>query len=361
MKKIMAVVFGVFFALSASAIHIRPDAGLYETDGFYHENQGSGFAKVKGSCCTGTLIDPYWVVTATHVSSSKWSVQKFEEKTPGNYTLIAEQKSLSDLADDPWGPSKFVIMDDTGEPTDLVLFRLDNPFTIIKPATLLNPHEHGWELGGVLGYVPNRTGKFIVTGSFRFRSDKDYSSWPNVGWLTEPITDESTRFESSIAAGDSGSGVYIELGGKLYLTGAMSYVWHAGSKRGQTGVSTVYYYDQIMKIIRENSYIKYANINDWNQETAGLTMVATDSPVVSGKYAYELAIQKDARYRISFALMDNSKNKPYSIRVQDREIALDIVHDNIAYTELSPDSDSLDINIHSDELINFEFITIHQM
>jgi len=320
-------------------------ADLYDTSSFRHSMQGNGFAVVKGSCCTGTLIDPYWVITANHVSSSRWSVNKYEEKTEGNYTLVAQQKTTLDMFNDPWGEVKWIIKDKNGKNRDLAIFKLNKPFDIIKPAEIYDFRKFGYDLGGKLGYVPNRSGGQQIVGSFTHRADKDYKTWDKAGWLDVSYTGlPHTKYESDIASGDSGSGIYVEHNDKIYLVGAMAMTFSVGSRKtGQSGISASHYLEQIEKIMADNAYIKSLPLPEWEGETSSLQEVFHSSPYFTNSVEESFESMVGDKYRISF---DARYTVKYDIEVEGRKIAYDRTqNDEVLYTELVSTDGELNIKL----------------
>lgn len=345
MKLIKNIAILSLLPTSAFAIGLLDrGADLYDNSSLRHSMQGNGFAVVKGSCCTGTLIDPYWVITADHVSSSKWSVNKYEEKTEGNYTIVAQQKTQLDMTNDPWGKVKWIIKDKHGENIDLAIFKLNKPFDIIKPAEIYDFRKLGFELGGKLGYVPNRSGSQQIVGTFTHRADKDYKTWPRTGWLDVSYTGlPHTKYESDIAGGDSGSGVYVEHKDKIYLVGAMAMTFRVGSKTGQSGMSASYFLEQIEKIMADNAYIKSLSLQDWKVETSKLQEVFHSSPYVENYVEESFKSVIGDKYRISFDVNAAAK---YDIEVEGRKISFDrIQHDEVLYTELVSTDGELNIKL----------------
>ncbi len=255
MKKLSLLIASALASSQSLALTMFDDVDLYETSDMYHSLQGDGIAVVKGSCCTGALIDPYFVITANHVSSSTWSATKYKEVSEGFYNTEAQQKAVIDLDNDPWGQNKFVVKNKNGSGEDMAVFRLSNPFTIINPVEIYDFKKFGYDLGGKTGYVASRSGDYKLMGTFTYRTDKNYDGFPRISWMDYDLTPHipKTKFETEVRSGDSGSGIYIYRDGKWYLTGNVAMRWAAGWKQGSNGVSAAHYRDQIMQIMQDNA------------------------------------------------------------------------------------------------------------
>lgn len=363
MKKLSIATAAILLSTPVSALTMFDDVDLYETSSMYHTLQGNGgIAVAKGSCCTGALIDPYWVITANHVSSSRWSVTKYKEEPEGIFNIVAQQKALLDLDNDPWGQAKFVIKDRNGENVDLAMFKLNQPFTAIEPAKIYNFDEFGYDLGGRLGLVANRSGRFQIMGTFTHRTDKDYSQYDKVAWIDQDISGvPRTQFETQVRAGDSGSGLYVEREGEIYLAGLTSYRWASGSKRGQAGYSAAFYRKQIMQIMKDNAYIKTATYHEWKADTDMLESPYTYAPVVEDSFSNAYSAEVGATYRVSF---DVNAMSTYDIEVEGRTISYDRVqNEEVIYTELTALDGELNIKVTNkgQEPIHFNTIAIHKL
>ena len=168
---------------------------------------------------SATLIDPYWVITANHVSGAKSegyenavTCSSYEKDEEGKYKVIHTSRATTDPKGE-WGEYEF-----TDGIYDFALVRLDTPITGIKPAKLpekgMFDYSEIYEVNSVgFGNYNGRNGgqKFVKYNE----NDKK--------WLAEykydPVILPQSDLQWLIIHGDSGSGITIEREGEFYIIG----------------------------------------------------------------------------------------------------------------------------------------------
>ena len=168
---------------------------------------------------SATLIDPFWVITANHVSGSKADAYKntvacysYKKDKNGKYSTV---KSVS-ASTDPNG--EFGEYEFRDPKYDFALVRLDTPIRGIKPAKLATeemfPKDKRYEVTEVgFGNYNGRNGgqKYVEYNEVDKKWLAEYSYKPDhfkqsdLQWLA--------------IHGDSGSGITVERDGEFYLLG----------------------------------------------------------------------------------------------------------------------------------------------
>lgn len=168
---------------------------------------------------SATLIDPFWVITANHVSGAKSESYRntvtctsFEKDDDGKYTI---SKSVSASTDPNGEYGEYEFKDAV---YDFALVRLDTPIRGIKPAKLATeemfPKDQRYEVNEVgFGNYNGRNG------------GKKYVEYNEVDkkWLAEysfkPDHFKQSELQWLAIHGDSGSGITVEKDGEFYLLG----------------------------------------------------------------------------------------------------------------------------------------------
>ncbi|CAK4075368.1 trypsin-like serine peptidase [Vibrio sp. 16] len=168
---------------------------------------------------SATLIDPFWVITADHVSGAKSenyqnrvTCSSFEKDEDGVFHQVKSVSAITD-PNGEYGEYEFTSPDGR----DFALVRLDTPITGIKPAKLpvegmFDPKEH---------YKVNQIGYGNYNG--RNGGTKYVYLDRHNRWVTPLVFDDAytpqTDLQWHSILGDSGSGITVEKDGEFYLLG----------------------------------------------------------------------------------------------------------------------------------------------
>ncbi|QUM77004.1 trypsin-like serine protease [Moritella sp. 24] len=169
---------------------------------------------------SATLIDPYWVITANHVSGSK--ADGYENRVScGTYKKDKNGKYITDkyvyaITDPDADFGEYAFRDPKG--SDFSLVRLDTPIRGIKPAKLATnsmfPKDAFYEVTNIgFGNYNNRNGgqKFVQYSQVEKAWVAEYSF--------KPTYLEQSDLQWLVIHGDSGSGITFEKNGESYLFG----------------------------------------------------------------------------------------------------------------------------------------------
>lgn len=138
MKKLL-IATAVLASLSVNAGLTRFDRSVQQHKEFALQSKFDFACHMNAG--SATLIDPFWVVTASHVSGSKSdgyqntvTCYSYEKDEKGVYQQIKRKVASTDPAGQ-FGEYNFPYKNDRGF-GDFALVRLDTPITDIKPAKL---------------------------------------------------------------------------------------------------------------------------------------------------------------------------------------------------------------------------------
>ena len=202
------VLLGIIVGLGvvpASASTIRDDVSDSEYQALGALSDFASVGTLVGSLYTGCgiLIAPDWVLTAAHLLTFS---------TSETFTINGASYTSSSLYRDPaWN----------GYGTnggDFALVHLNTPVTSVTPATLFTGT-------GLTGYKTLDGNK----RAFQDIIDTDFNNPTNVyGSLFinphNPSTGTAQPLEGCVAYGDSGGGVFVQVGSQYELTGVISFV-----------------------------------------------------------------------------------------------------------------------------------------
>jgi len=219
------VLLGIIVGLGvvpASASTIRDDVSDSEYQALGALSDFASVGTLVGSLYTGCgiLIAPDWVLTAAHLLTFS---------TSETFTINGASYTSSSLYRDPaWN----------GYGTnggDFALVHFNTPVTSVTPATLFTGTSELGMVGTYVGYGFTGTG---LTGyktldgnkrAFQDIIDTDFNNPTNVyGSLFinphNPSTGTAQPLEGCVAYGDSGGGVFVQVGSQYELTGVISFV-----------------------------------------------------------------------------------------------------------------------------------------
>ncbi|EGU29299.1 trypsin-like serine peptidase [Vibrio scophthalmi] len=219
MKRLL-LVLAVIVSFTTSAGSGRTDRSITQHKEFALQTKFDFACGLNGG--SATLIDPFWVITANHVSTAKadgdntLNCFSFEKDKNGEYKKIrhvvarAEQKNNL-------GEYEFPYFNDRGF-GDFALVRLDTPVIGIKPARLptrdMIDYDKTYTVTQIgFGNYDGRNGgnKQVIYSAYEDRWLAEYSHTPNVM--------QATELNWLAIHGDSGSGITIERDGEHYIIG----------------------------------------------------------------------------------------------------------------------------------------------
>lgn len=326
---------------------------------------------------SATLIDPFWLVTANHVSGSKAdnyenraSCGSFEKQANGVYKQILSESAKTD-PNGQFGEYNFPYFNDRGF-GDFALVRLDTPIRNIKPAKLpkegMFDYSKAYEVYQV-GYG-NYNGRNGGTKQVIHSAEEDR-------WLAEyshtPTTLEQTNLNWLAIHGDSGSGITAEIDGELYLIGEIGLQYSTSEIGGWTDTfdDVIARLPFIHKTMKEHgfSYVEAVNYDfvKWTPTTQDTiedlhafystwrahnfdfndTYWTDDGGVVNTAYG-----QPGETYSIEIVIPKKKTTPAFDIFVEGRAVAVDI---NVNQAETNALLVTINAFKLEDDLINVEF------
>jgi hypothetical protein len=194
-----------------------------------------GMLSIAGGTASGTLINSQWVLTAAHVISSTGGSHKLS----GSTFVINGQSLVADYAEIMTGWAG-----DSSSGKDLALVHLANPYTDVAPAKYLNQNislagqsvifvGYGLSGDGLSGSLAGsggskRAGTNILDFDGRVLGLSgslflaDFDSGQAIHNITGSAT--PTAYESILAPGDSGGGLFMDYHGETILVGVNSFL-----------------------------------------------------------------------------------------------------------------------------------------
>jgi hypothetical protein len=323
--------------LNASTIRSDVPDGSYTALANDSQYASVGAVIFQDLFASGTLISPYWVLTAAHVAQ--------DGNTPtfnvgGNTAFNGTTYGSAAHFTNPSWPGQL-----TFSGNDIGLIRLSSPVTDITPASR---YYSGNELGqlatsvgfgltgtGLTGQQANTLGtKRAIQNDIDafgsafgyqngiFASDFDDPS----GNITAPLGSSIARaLEGCIAAGDSGGGAFISVNGRSYVAGVHSF-FARDPNMGQPNGSYGDYYAST-RVTQYNSWIDDNIANNWVGNSSGSftdssrwTIGTTSVNAVPTAY-YTAGFNALGSYTVTF---DGSAIQNYQLLARRGDITLNL-------------------------------------
>lgn len=217
---------------------------------------------------SATVIDPFWVITANHVSNSKsegnnvLTCASYEKDQHGVYQQIKRQVVTSNSTSE-YGEYEF-----TDGVYDFALVRFDTPIMNIEPAKLpkkdMFSYDETYQVNQVgFGNYNGRNG-----GTKEVRYNHTDRKWLAESNLAPSIMKETDLHWVAIH-GDSGSGITIEHENEFYLLGEIGLQYYGELGWQDTFDDVIQRVDWIQKLMKEHGF-SYA-------EPVALTTVMWDA------------------------------------------------------------------------------------
>lgn len=245
------VIVLLIFALHLQGVVRRADLSDNQYIGFGRDPRFAcvGLLKSPKGCATGTLIDPFTVLTAAHVVSDGFDAF-FYVKDPKKDTLIAI-KGVAHVH-----PCFIYVQNECGLVQeihhDIALIHLSSPIRHIRPACL-NYHrkelpfcfvsagfgKHGSGMSGPITLDQKRRG--FTNRITEILSDTwcdDYF----ISYFDAPESCECTHLEALAVHGDSGAPVFIESDGAFHLFGIVNLLAGNGKYGSFNAILPIIYY-----------------------------------------------------------------------------------------------------------------------
>lgn len=325
---------------------------------------------------SATLIDPYWVITANHVSGAKSENYKntvtcysYEKDSKGIYKVTKKVSASSDPKND-YGEYEFTYSDKSiKEAFDFALVRLDTPITDIKPVQLATEKEFpnvkfGDLITGNVNGFGNYNGRNGGTSTVKYDPRGDY-------WVSDHRPDKDSEMMSDlhweVIHGDSGSGITVEKDGELYLLGEIGLTINAHDtfeniitkadwiKTTMKQHSFSYYEDVVLADVRwsayspENSDDYQGYFSYWKAKNAdfNLTQWTADGGLVAGMYG-----DAGEEYTVEMVIPKGKGVPVFDLYVEDKLVAV-----NVDVEHAKTDAVYLKVNafILNDDIINIEW------
>lgn len=224
----------------------------------------AGYVSGPGWIGSGTLISPTWVLTAGHVAD------------PSATTFVSPAGSASITNKYAYGVG------------DIGLVQLATPITSQDPIRLYDVGLFGIEDGqdamiagagsagtGLTGQLGGTAGTFRAAETYVY-ANADAWGWGSnqlLTWFRSP-TGGAADLEGGSAQGDSGGGLFLNVGGQWSIAGVLSQAWWGGG-----GGDTIGKYDTGGVFVRSGTdplldwILSYATDAQVVPEPAGLTTV----------------------------------------------------------------------------------------
>lgn len=222
----LAIIFGAVQACGSTIRDDQPDS-LYLNLALQPQYGCVGtFVNDWGYTGSATLIAPDWVLTGAHM---------FAAASSGTFTINGVGYSASQLISHPsWRSSNKLAGYDFG------LAHLSTPVTSVTPVALYTGSSELGQVGTFVGYGMTGTGltgyrsldnkerafQNVIDGDFGNPSLVLGSDFDNPHSAADSAFGDPTplALEGAVAPGDSGGGVFLDIGGTTYLAGVISFI-----------------------------------------------------------------------------------------------------------------------------------------
>lgn len=256
----------VALPLLANASTIRHDVADSE-----YRTLGNSFASVGSVSASsgfgsGTLIGSNWILTAAHMGANGSSGTFNVGGSSYNYTNLIRHPSYS-----------------TNSRYDFALAQLTSHVSNITPSLYYNGTEELGKVGTSVGFGGFGTGNTGVTSGAgtkrgftnvidRYENGSLLSDFDspagtgNVLGLFGPSSATPTALEGNVVPGDSGGGLFVDLGYGNLLTGVTSFVWWATGSEFPVG-------EPYGRYGQGSGWADITLASSWIQQTTGIAPV----------------------------------------------------------------------------------------